>query len=118
MKKLATRLMAVVFGMFLLHANVASAATLSSTTTVISIQILNNNAFIQFSSQPTGKPTACAGNNWAAFAINNDAGKAMLSTVQSTFLSGKRLALYWGTTCITGNDGVGYPAIVGLNYFN
>ena len=39
------------------------AATLSSTTTVISIQILNNNAFIQFSSQPTGKPTACAGNN-------------------------------------------------------
>ena len=116
--KRGIRLLAVLFATCVLISAVASAATPSSTTTITSIQVLNNNAFIQFPSQPTGKPAACAGNNWAAFAINNDAGKAMLSTVQSTFLSGKRVSVYWGTTCINGNDGVGYPAIVGLNYFN
>jgi hypothetical protein len=118
MKKIGIRLLAVMFAMFLLNASVASAATLSSTTTISAIQILNNNAFLQFPSQPTGKPAACAGNNWAAFAINSDAGKALLSSAQATYLSGKRLQLYWGTTCVTGNDGVGYPSIVGLVYFN
>ena len=116
--KIGTRLLAVVFASCLLVSTVASAATTSSTVTISAIQILNNNAFVQFTSQPTGKPSACAGNGWAAFAINNDAGKAMLSTSQAVFLGGKRLALYWGTTCITGNDGVGYPSIVGLMYFN
>jgi hypothetical protein len=112
------RVMLGVFGVLGLFAAAASAATLSSQTTITQVQILGNNAFIAFAAQPTGKQANCPGNNWATFPVNTDAGKAMLSAAQATFLGGKKIQVYWGTTCTAGNDGVNYPVIGGLVYMN